>query len=255
MLSQIWMASALCAVALAAPSLAPGAAARPEEMKVLSQYFQMLATKVQAGKMMGMVPVCDLSKAVLPVAAPTNLPLPSAGMSLKHVAIGRGTQNYTCSQTNATAAPTAVGAVATLFNASCVASTYPDLLAMIPKVALEFNMTANQKILSPSNLAISGQHYFTNLTTPLFDLDTTAMKLGVAPCQKNSSIPAPTDAPVGQNGLGLGAVPWLKLTTRSGATGDLAEVYRVNTAGGSPPKVCAGMPETFQVEYAAEWPD
>jgi hypothetical protein len=173
-------------------------------------------------------------------------------MTLKHVAVGRGTQNYTCSPGNATAAPVAVGAVATLFNASCVASTYPDVLAIIPKVALEFNMTANQKLLSPSNLAISGHHYFTNLSTPFFDLNTDAMKLGDAPCAKNASVPAPTDAPVGQNGQGLGAVPWLKLTTRSGATGDLTEVYRVNTAGGSAPKVCAGMPEAFEIEYSAE---
>jgi hypothetical protein len=68
MLSQVWITSALCAIAMAAPSLAPGAAARPQEMKVLTEYFQMLATKVQAGKLMGAVPVCDLSKAVLPVA-------------------------------------------------------------------------------------------------------------------------------------------------------------------------------------------
>jgi hypothetical protein len=72
MLYQLWMTSALCAVALAAPSLAPGAAARPEEMKVLSEYFQMLATKVQAGKNMAMAPVCDLSKAVLPVAGESS---------------------------------------------------------------------------------------------------------------------------------------------------------------------------------------
>jgi hypothetical protein len=183
--------------------------------------------------------------------APTPLAAPAAGLVLKHVAVGRGTQNYTCG-TNATAAPTAAGAVATLYNATCIASTYPDLLAAIPAVALQFNLTnKNQKTLSPSNIAISGQHYFTNATTPLFDLDTN-LKLGVAPCAKNSSVPAPANASKGQGGKGFGAVAWLKLLTRDGATGNLQEVYRLNTAGGNPPATCAGMPATFEVQYAAE---
>jgi hypothetical protein len=39
---------------------------------------------------------------------------------------------------------------------------------------------------------------------------------------------------------------------KSGSYGDLQEIYRVNTAGGNPPATCAGMPATFEVEYAAE---
>lgn len=218
---------------------------------------------------MAAAPVCDMNNAVMPVAckystfqlalyrpnnttAPTPLAPPTAGLQLKHVAIGRGTQNYSCG-TNETAAPLALGAVATLYNASCVASTYPDLLAMLPNVALQFNLsTANQATLSPSNLAISGHHYFANTTTPTFNLNTTAMDLGFAPCSKNASVPAPAGAPVGQDNTGYGAVPWLRLLTRDGATGNLEEVYRINTAGGNPPATCAGMPTTFEVQYAAE---
>lgn len=185
--------------------------------------------------------------------APTPLPPVSAGLTLKHVAIGRGTQNYSCSANNETAAPFAVGAVATLYNASCVASTYPDLLTILPNVALQFNLSnANQATLSPSNLAISGHHYFSNTTTPVFNLDTTTMDLGIAPCSKNASTPAPAAASVGQENDGFGAVPWLKLLTRDGATGNLEEVFRINTAGGNPPATCAGMPATFEVQYAAE---
>jgi hypothetical protein len=144
--------------------------------------------------------------------------------------------------------------MATLYNASCVASTYPDLLAMLPNVALQFNLTtANQKTLSPSNLAISGHHYFSNSTTPAFNLDTQNADLGFAPCAKNASVPAPASASVGQDNKGYGAVPWLKLLTRDGATGNLEEVYRVNTAGGNPPATCAGMPATFEVQYSAEY--
>jgi hypothetical protein len=76
--------------------------------------------------------------------------------------------------------------------------------------------------------------------------------IGFAPCAKNNSVPAPAGASVGQGGVGAGAVPWLKLVTRLGATGGLEEVYRINTAGGSAPATCAGMPATFEVQYAAE---
>jgi hypothetical protein len=124
---------------------------------------------------------------------------------------------------------------------------------MLPNVALQFELTDNdQATLPPSDLAISGHHYFSNLTTPIFDLKTTAMDLGFAPCAKNNSVAAPAGEPTGQDDEGLGAVTWLKLLTRVGATGNLKEVYRVNTAGGKPPPTCAGMPTTFEVDYAAE---
>jgi hypothetical protein len=70
MLSSIWIISALCATALSAPTLtfSSDAAVRPVEMIVLSDYFQMLGSKIQAGKNMAQAPVCDLNNAVMPVA-------------------------------------------------------------------------------------------------------------------------------------------------------------------------------------------
>ncbi|KAJ5054585.1 uncharacterized protein L3040_000855 [Drepanopeziza brunnea f. sp. 'multigermtubi'] len=218
MIFQIWVVSVLCAGALAAPRLAnsAGSAEKAADMNILAEYFHML------GK--------------------------------KHVAVGRGTQNYTCDTTNATAIPEAAGAVATLYNTSCLASSFPDLLAKIPEVSLQFNLTdANQKFLSPCNLEISGHHYFSNGTTPEFDLNSAGLGLGFAPCQKEAGVPAPADTTLGQGNVGFGTVPWLKLTTRDGATGGLEEVYRVNTAGGNPPPTCAGMPATFEVQYATEY--
>ena len=177
----------------------------------------------------------------------------TSGLVLKHVALGRGTQNYTCGS-NATAPPTAVGAKAALFNATCIASSYPELLTMLPRVALEFNLTSqDESSLPPTNLLLSGQHFFTNATTPFFNLDTQVLSLGQAPCAKNNSVTAPTDAPVGQYNKGDGAVPWLKLIARDGATGKIEEVYRVNTAGGNPPATCAGITGNFTVEYSAEY--
>jgi hypothetical protein len=181
------------------------------------------------------------------ITAPTPLQPPSAGYILKHVAIGRGTQNYTCDTTNATAIPVANGAVATLFNASCIAATYPDLLNMLPKVALAFDLPDGESPrIGPSNMVISGHHFFTNSTTPFFDLG----GVGQAPCAKHSAVPAPADAPRGRNGEA--AVPWLKLVTRAGATGQLQEVYRLDTAGGSAPATCVGMPAAFVVQYASQ---
>lgn len=206
--------------------------------------------------------------------APTALPAVSAGLSLKHVAIGRGTQNYTCDTSNTTSAPSAVGAVATLFNATCVAATYPDLLNMLPRVALAFNLTTAEasssssssgagaypdnlvpastgERLAPGSYAISGHHYFLDTTTPFFNLDTDNGELGEAPCAKNATADAPAGAAAGQRGEK--AVAWLKLTARDGATGRLQEVYRVETAGGSPPATCEGMGAAFEVQYSAQY--
>jgi hypothetical protein len=147
-----------------------------------------------------------------------------------------------------------VGALATLYNASCIAATYPDLLAQLPNVALQFNLTStDQPVLEPAELLLSGHHFFSNPATPVFNLDTPSMDLGFASCSKNNSVTAPPSAPVGQANVGNGAVPWLKLLTLAGATGGLKEVYRLNTAGGNQPATCAGMPELFEVQYAAEY--
>ncbi|KAH8652500.1 hypothetical protein BX600DRAFT_553870 [Xylariales sp. PMI_506] len=225
-------------------------AVQPGSLETVSDYFNMLAQKVQQSRTMSTAPVCDLSKAVM-AQAPTPLPSPSAGLTLKHVAVGRGTQNYTCDIHNATAAPVQIGAKATLFNASCVVSSYPDLASMIVKLALQFNLTEAEASLGPTNLAISGQHFFLNSTTPFFDMDRPTLDIGEAPCTKTNATAAPAGSPKGPDGSA--AVPWLKLKTNVGATGDLQEVYRIETAGGSAPATCAGMPAAFEVQYAAQY--
>ncbi|KAK0651767.1 hypothetical protein B0T16DRAFT_321564 [Cercophora newfieldiana] len=236
------------------PDLNLGAAS-PDGIETMTEYFTMLAAKVQQSRLMSAAPVCDLSKAVMP-EAPVPLPAVSKGLTLKHVAIGRGTQNYTCDLKNATAVPVANGALATLFNASCIVATYPDLAKMLGRVSLRFSLTQSEasRKLAPSNLIISGKHFFTNATTPFFTLDSSPeQQLGEVPCAKEAGTPAPADAPVGQKGEA--AVPWLKLKARVGATGDLQEVYRVETVGGSAPADCKGMPAAFEVEYATQYVD
>jgi hypothetical protein len=58
----------LCATALSAPTYSPSAAARPVEMKDLSDYFQLLGRKAQDGEDMAQAPVCNLNNAVMLIA-------------------------------------------------------------------------------------------------------------------------------------------------------------------------------------------
>jgi len=98
--------------------------------------------------------------------------------------------------------------------------------------------------------AVSGRHFFLDAETPFFDLDTPNMQLGEVLCSKNNSVPAPSGAPQGHDGEL--AVSWLKLLAKNGTTGNLQEVYRLQTAGGQPPETCAGMPAAFERQYAAQ---
>jgi len=250
MLSSVYIVLALAASnALAAPTYDGWTSGFSQDQEAISSYFNACAKRNGAGNPAS---TCNLNAAVMP-GAPSPLPAPSSGLTLKHVAIGRGTQNYTCSPNNPAAVPVANGAVATLYNASCIAAKSPSILATLPNFALQYNLGANPSAANVANLFLSGYHFFPNSTTPFFNLDTASMQLGEAPCAKNAATPAPSDAPKGQGGVGDGAVPWLKLLTRDGATGNLEEVYRLNTAGGNPPANCAGMAATFEVQYAAEY--
>jgi hypothetical protein len=78
---------------------------------------------------------------------------------------------------------------------------------------MKFNLSgADAPRLAPHNLVISGHHYFSDKTTPFFDLDTPNAQLGHVGVGKNGSEPAPANAPKGQQGEA--AVAWLKLTAK-----------------------------------------
>lgn len=176
--------------------------------------------------------------------AAAGLPPPSQGLYLDHIAIGRGTQNYTCSDSLAATIPKAAGAVASLFNITCLAGPYASLMNVMPGIALKFSTPNPAAVMSPANMFLSGHHFFTNGTTPFFDLNTPTHNWGRVGCAKLNA----TDAAKKETD-----VPNLKLAgkTRDGCS--IAEVYRLNTAGGQPPKTCEGMPAAFEVQYAAEY--
>ena len=136
-----------------------------------------------------------------------------------------------------------------------MAANYPDLLSMLPNLALQYPLPADPSAnLEPSNIDLAGHHFFLNPSTPIFNMDVNpTAQLGVAAAKKIANSTAPANAPKGQNGVGDGAVAWLFLRSSNGTTGDIKNVYRVNTAGGSPPKTCESSPAVFSVQYSAEY--
>ncbi|KAL1842057.1 hypothetical protein VTJ49DRAFT_6127 [Mycothermus thermophilus] len=249
MRATFFLTSALAASVSAAPAFPNFVPDIPDNLRALSNYFNLLATKVQEGRFTT-APVCDLSQVSLPAAA-SDLPAPSRGLTLKHVAIGRGTQNYTCNPSSPSDPPKAFGAVATLFDASCLVATRPDVAAALGRAALYFDLSQSEGVgrLVPAATAAarSGVHYFTDATTPFFRVDV----VGDFSLKKDAGAPAPVGAYKGLQGEG--AVPWLKLVAKQPVAGGLQEVYRVETVGGSAPATCEGLPESFTVQYATQY--
>lgn len=165
-------------------------------------------------------------------------------------------KNYTCS--SPTAAPTPFGAVAGLYNASCVAGKFSNILNLIIPAALSIP-APSKPVLFPANLALSGHHYFPDPTTPTFDFRTPRSNYGVYYAKRVANTTAPAGSQAALDGAP--AVPWLKLAVieappdaiPADIVGNVKEIYRVNTAGGSAPKTCEGRPASFQVEYSAEY--
>lgn len=165
------------------------------------------------------------------------------------VAVGRGIQNYTCSAP--TALPSAIGAVATLFDATSLAYSDEALLNTIPAIAVYMPLPSSNLSLSFANLDVLGHHFFDASGTPTFDLSSISKILYAA---KTGDIKAPATANKGP--AGTGAVDWLKLDAKATYTSvGLKEVYRVETAGGSAPSNCTGVAAgaVVSVQYAAEY--
>lgn len=106
----------------------------------------------------------------------------------------------------------------------------------------------------PSNMELSGHHYFANPAAPMFDMTANpTTDLGIVTAKKVANTTSPAGSPLGVDGVGNGAVPWLYLQATNATIGKVQNVYRLNTAGGSPPKTCANSPAEFSVQYAAEY--
>ncbi|KAJ5189137.1 Protein of unknown function DUF3455 [Penicillium cf. griseofulvum] len=200
---------------------------------------------------------CSLANVSLPLnATDSPLPVPSTNLTLKYVALGRGTQNYTCpsdvsSDSKTTTKPKATGAAATLFDASCIASSSLTLLHEVPAIisatplgSLAFMATLVAQGTRSTNLII-GEHHFNADGDPVFDMGLSGSKLWIA-TNKIAATPAPSSTSKSSCD-----VPWLKLGHKKGD--GIQEVYRVVTSQGDPPSTCAGQNTMIQVDYAAEY--
>ncbi|KAF7595603.1 hypothetical protein BBP40_005349 [Aspergillus hancockii] len=214
----------------------------------LSEFLGRVSKHIEHSKDLLSSATCDKSSILLPAYA-SGLPSPS-NQQLQYVALGRGTQNYTCATSSSNSTPVAVGAVANLYNATCLAGSFSDMLNMLPNVAYRIPLpSSGSDSFPPANLDLIGHHYFDG-STPVFNLDTTVtQQFGIARTKKEAQIDAPTTAVQGVNG----AVAWLYLSTTSGTVGDYTSVYRVDTAAGQAPKTCKDMPTQFTIQYAANY--
>jgi hypothetical protein len=185
----------------------------------------------------------------------SGLPSPSSispGVTLKYIALGVGTQNYTCASTpDSASAPVQVGAKATLFDAGQFYSNFPGMIPTLPGLALGlYAMTGQPDMTKILGAGVLGNHFFNGGGQPTFDLTKVGARLT---SKRLNNVAAPADSCPGPNNVG--AVDWLQLTDvgSDASWGGVTYVYRVETAGGKPPTSCSGKTGTFTVPYAADY--
>ncbi|TVY52018.1 hypothetical protein LCER1_G006686 [Lachnellula cervina] len=178
--------------------------------------------------------------------APDTPDLPATALKLVYVAVGRGTQNYTCAAAGKNS--TATGAKATLFDATSLAYANISAVHAIPPVAVDQAIPTGPMPASSGPLSILGHHFFDSAGTPTFDLSAADKILFGA---KTGDVKAPAGSSKGP--AGTGAVDWLSLTAKPApyVSEGLSFVYRVVTAGGVAP-ACTAAGEQI-VQYSAEY--
>ncbi|KAF2665350.1 hypothetical protein BT63DRAFT_482301 [Microthyrium microscopicum] len=217
----------------------------------------------------------SLQNATAQTASP-NLPVlpglqsPSAvtpAIALRYVTLGIGHQNYTCNGTSLIS----TGATAALFDITDVVTAQPELIQFIPAVDLAWsglatdNMANNKdKTCDTQDFSRSvplarltddnriGFHFFAADKSPVFNLNL-ASPPAVLTSAKLGDVPAPLGATAGPGGAK--AVDWLQLgdNGQGRSSGGVTYVYRVETAGGSPPATCSQQGSVVRQPYAAEY--
>ncbi|THV46636.1 hypothetical protein BGAL_0371g00100 [Botrytis galanthina] len=175
--------------------------------------------------------------------AASALPVPTG--TLAYVALGRGIQNYTCSAVGAT--PVALGAVASLYDATDYAKCASTAFNNLPGIAVYTNLPSTSSA-SFMGLKPLGKHFFDASGTPTFDLSSVSKILYAA---KTGDISPPINSIPGP--ANTGAVDWLSLTAKSTYVSvGLTTVYRVETAGGNSINPCTTT-GVQSVQYAAQY--
>ncbi|RVD81429.1 uncharacterized protein DFL_009293 [Arthrobotrys flagrans] len=201
---------------------------------------------------------CSLSSVQIPKEAfvdPTNssntLAYPAANEKLAKIVLGYGSQNYSC--VNGVA--TSNGAVATLYDLSCAFAVSPEWADVVTRGAVQMDPTAQfaglQMLKNMLNAQfISGVHYFKgDFATPTFEFtDKTKLISGLA-----GKIPALPGSDTGKRPDNFGAVPSLRLVAKQGMGSTYSTIYRLHTAGGSPPLGKCLWQGQRQIPYAAQY--
>jgi len=177
---------------------------------------------------------CPVTQATLPLPTNQTVITTPTDAAVFAVGLGVGVQNYTCTN----GAFTSIGAVADLFDISCLVNR-PG-----------FSANEAEAARRPGALRL-GKHYFiTNPLTgtgisPKFDFTQDSQKGNAnafTTVKKFGGIPAPT---------GAKDVDWLELTS---IQGDLAKyVFRINTRAGQPPSSCTTAGQVISVPYTAQY--
>ncbi|KAJ7104396.1 hypothetical protein B0H15DRAFT_809854 [Mycena belliarum] len=196
---------------------------------------------------------CDTSAANMNLPAnqtqlvtPTTAPL--------YVALGVGIQNYTCSST--TLKYTSTGAVASLFDISCLDKT-PAFKTVSNAAFTAWSTSKGSANTIGSKVGAAnllGFHYFVPAASgtgisPKWDFTSTGKNAGKADAfvigAKTGGISAPAPANPSVD------VDWLGLKN---ATGTLAsKIYRVDTVNGQPPSSCVAGSADITVKYTAKY--
>ena len=186
-------------------------------------------------------------------------------VTLRHVGLGVGIQNYSCASMTAT--PTRIGAIASVFDITSYSLSHgikasTDLGVAYYKAYVKLPCQASQNLddntcqmkANSNGLQHLGHHWFqlvNSVGVPYFSIP--GDNLSLVSAQKVGDVAAPTDA-YGGGKTGHGAVDWL-LLTRDGSpanVGPFTEIYRILTCGGKPdPNGCSSGMEILSYKYTA----
>jgi hypothetical protein len=168
------------------------------------------------------------------LASGTNtLPAPSPSNVLTVLTLARGNLSYSCSSGSPSAAPFYISQQTSLYDVAPLIQFIPNEVsfhALVPQLyAYDYAELTN------SSLDCIGEIYtYLGKTT----VDLTGYQSFTL--QVNATIPAPNAQADSY---------W----AQSLSPADDWEVYRVETASGAIPMSCAGLPERFEIGYAAEY--
>ncbi|WVF66734.1 hypothetical protein IAT40_001476 [Kwoniella sp. CBS 6097] len=223
-----------------APAAAAAAAATAVAPTTLSSIqkadFKSLASRIPQN--------CTVNTLSVPLTG-SSLAVPG-GETTSMITVGRGVQNYTCTNGNYVSA----GALANLFDVSCLFSmtaktidpvTLNDLLPKLAFKALSFPSLGDDGLqIAINHLFVATPNAATPGISPEFALSSGSDKIIVSKLSNSTAPSNPTTN-----------VPWLHLGAIQGQ-GTLAKsVFRVNTVNGQPPSSCSSEGESLSVNYAS----